>query len=536
MPYAFTPYFILSLTDQLNDIINSLGGFGPEAWLSVSFCALLLAELLLLRSNRVRARRLLAGLSVAVVLVAGVWAGLSTTRGFLFMHLLFVDNQAIFMQVVIALSAVFVLLYEFLSFRRQEESQSFPLREVQIPPASDRVAGAMTKPTLPLEWYSLLVAMTLGLFLMTISVNMLSIYLSIELVSICSYLLTALTADRKASEGGIKYLLFGAISSAIMLYGMSLLYGMTGTLDLTANAFISGLSGQDAPVVAVAMLLTLAGLLFKIAGVPFHVWTPDAYEAAPVPVAAFFSIAPKAAGILVLMRIVTALPAESAGSDVTATVLQTPLAVLALAGILIGNLSALRQTDAKRLLAYSTIAHAGFLLVGVVALTDAGFQAVLFYAGTYLFISLAAFFLIDLLARSNDSDLTISHFAGLGPKQPLLAIALTVVMLALTGLPPTVGFTAKLLAFSALYEAYQQTGNGWLLALFGLGLLNALISLVYYLKIPFLLFFRPVPPQFEPRDAVRLPKPAVYLTLALVVPVVGLFLKPDLLLRFLTGW
>ena len=171
--------------------------------------------------------------------------------------------------------------------------------------------------------------------------------------------------------------------------------------------------------------------------------------------------------------------------------LQTPLAVLALAGILIGNLSALRQTDAKRLLAYSTIAHAGFLLVGVVALTNAGFQAVLFYVGTYLFISLAAFFLIDLLARSQGQDLTIRNFAGLGPKQPLLAIAVTVVMLALTGLPPTVGFTAKLLSFSALYDAWQQTGNAWLLALFGLGLLNALISLVYYLKIPFLLFFRP---------------------------------------------
>lgn len=479
----------------------------------MSFCALLLAELVLLRSNR--ARQLLAGLSVVVVLVAGVWAGLSSVRGFLFMHLLFVDNQAIFMQVVVALSAVFVLLYEFLSW-----------------PQPSRLAGSTR---LPPEWYSLLIAMTLGLFLMTISVNMLSVYLSIELVSICSYLLTALTADRKASEGGIKYLLFGAISSAIMLYGMSLLYGMTGTLDLTADAFGTELAGQDASVVAVAMLLTLAGLLFKLAGVPFHVWTPDAYEAAPVPVAAFFSVAPKAAGVLVLLRIVTALPMESTSGAVTATVVQTPLAVLALAGILIGNLSALRQTDAKRLLAYSTIAHAGFLLVGVVALNEAGFEAVLFYAGTYLFISLAAFFLVDLLARSNNTDLTIKNFAGLGPRQPLLAVALTVMMLALTGLPPTVGFTAKLLSFSALYDAYQQTGDNWLLALFGLGLLNALISLVYYLKIPFLLFFRPsAAPEQHP--AVSLPKPAIYLAIALTVPVVGLFLKPDLLLRLLTGW
>lgn len=503
---------ILSLTDQLNDIINSLGGFGPEVWLSASFCVLLIAELIVLRSSRTQVRRLLAGLSVGSVLIAGIWAALLPTRGFLFMHLLFVDNQALFIQVLIALSAVFVLIYEFLTFERPEEAE-------------------LSK--LPIEWYALLVAMTLGLFLMSMSVNMLSVYLSIELVSICSYLLTALTANRKASEGGIKYLLFGAISSAIMLYGMSLLYGMTGTLDITANSFGAELAGQDSAVVAVALLLTMAGLLFKLAGVPFHIWTPDAYEAAPVPVAAFFSVGPKAAAVLVLMRVVTALPVESPLGGATVMVVQTPLAVLALAGILIGNLSALRQTDAKRLLAYSTIAHAGFLLVGVVALSDAGFEAVLFYIGTYLFISLAAFFLIDLLAQSNGSDLTIKNFAGLGPKQPVLSIALTVVMLALTGLPPTVGFTAKLLSFSALYEAYQRSGDGWLLALFVLGLLNALISLVYYLKIPFLLFFRSPATQQEP---IPLPRAAVWLSIGLTVPVIGLFLKPDLLLRWLTGW
>lgn len=504
------------LTDQLTNILRSLGGFGPEVWLSVAFCALLVAELLLLRSDRRKARQVLAGLSIGVVLGAGIWAVLLPERGFLFLRLLFLDNQAIYFQVVIALSAVLVLLYEVLNPHPRGEGPG--VRQ------------------LPLEWYAILVAMTLGLFLMTMSVNLLSIYLSIELVSICSYLLTALTADRKASEGGIKYLLFGAISSAIMLYGMSFLYGMTGTLDLTAEAFGAELARQDAAVVAVVVLLTLAGLLFKLAGVPFHVWTPDAYEAAPVPVAAFFSVAPKAAAVLVLMRIVTALPVESSGGGATATALQTPLAVLALAGILIGNLSALRQTDAKRLLAYSTIAHAGFLLVGVVALNEAGFEAVLFYASTYMFISLAAFFLIDLLAQVNNTTLAISDFAGLGAKQPLLAVALTIVMLALTGLPPTVGFTAKLLSFSALYDAYQQRPDPWLLALFALGLLNALISLFYYLKIPFLLFFRPAPVKAESGKERKPSRAAVWLAVGLVVPVVGLFLKPDWLLAMLASW
>ena len=542
----------MTLTDQLNNILRSLGGFGPELWLSAAFCGLLLAELLLLRSDRRQARRFLAAMSILAVGVASVWAVLTPVRGFLFMRLLFVDNQAIYFQVVIALGAVFVLLYEVFTSPQPLSHGEGLMPDADVAPllflrrrglgrSECRTTDDSVRSGLPLEWYSILVAMTLGLFLMTLSVNLLSVYLSIELVSICSYLLTALTADRKASEGGIKYLLFGAVSSAVMLYGMSLLYGMTGTLDLTADAFGAELGRQDAAVATVAVLLTLAGLLFKLAGVPFHVWTPDAYEAAPVPVAAFFSVAPKAAAVLVLMRIVTALPIETAGAGATsdgatAFGLQTPLAVLALAGILIGNLSALRQTDAKRLLAYSTIAHAGFLLVGVAALSEAGFEAVLFYAGTYLFMSLAAFFLIDLLARSQSSTLIISEFAGLGPKQPLLSVALTIIMLALTGLPPTVGFTAKLLSFSALYGAYQRSADPWLLALFVLGLLNALISLVYYLKIPFLLFFRPTPVRAEPLAEVRLPAAAVWLSVGLVVPVVGLFLKPDWLLSLIAGW
>ena len=170
------------------------------------------------------------------------------------------------------------------------------------------------------------------------------------------------------------------------------------------------------------------------------------------------------------------------------------------------------------------------------ALSEAGFEAVLFYAGTYLFISLAAFFLIDLLARSNGTTLEISQFAGLGPKQPLLSVALTIAMLALTGLPPTVGFTAKLLSFSALYEAYQRSGNPWLLTLFALGLLNALISLVYYLKIPFLLFFRPTPIYTEPVVNAKLPTAAIWLAVVLVVPIVGLFLKPDWILALIASW
>lgn len=520
----------MPLIDQLNDLLSSLGGFGPILWLSFAFCALLIAELILARTtSSAQKRKWLAIVTILALGITTYWTVASSTRGFLFLHLLFVDNQAIFLQLLIALAGIFVVLYELIT-------------------TSDHVVTSTTSSArserLPVEWYSILLAMLIGLFLMTISVNLLSIYLSIELVSICSYLLTALTAERKASEGGLKYLLFGAVSSAIMLYGMSLLYGITGTLDLTTEAFGMELAHQDSAVVIVAMLLTLAGLLFKLAGVPFHIWTPDAYEAAPIPVAAFFSVAPKAAAILVLMRLVTVLPAELSTADMilgaSTASLQTPLAVLALAGILIGNLSALRQTNAKRLLAYSTIAHAGFLLVGVVAFNQAGFEAVFFYISTYLFISLAAFFLIDLLARRVGQEeaidpFTLSRLAGLGARFPFIAVALTVVMLALTGLPPTVGFTAKLLAFSALFDAYQHSSDNWLLALFVLGLLNALISLVYYLKIPFLLFFRATP-ESSRIDTSDLPVSVILLTLVLVIPIIGLFVKPDWLLNVMASW
>lgn len=489
----------MSLTDQLQDILNSLGGFGPEAWLAFAFCALLLAELVLVRrGDDVKARQWLSAQTLLALLLAGGLALMQESRGSLFQSLLFLDNQAVFFKVVVVLGAISVVLWETGDHRAVRR--------------------------LPTEWYAILVGMVLGLFLLTMAVNLLAVYLAIELVSISSYLLTGLAADRKASEGGLKYLLFGAVSSAVMLYGMSLLYGMTGTLDITSTVFGIELA-KNGTVALVALLLTIAGVLFKLSAVPFHIWTPDAYEAAPIPVAAFFSIGPKAAALLLLMRLLTALPI----GDV-----QTPLAVVALAGILIGNLSALRQTDAKRLLAYSTIAQAGFLLVGVIAMSKAGFDAATFYAATYLFITLAAFFLIDALAPAGTSgSFRIADFAGRYKASLLLAVCLVVVALALTGLPPTVGFTAKLLSFTALFGAYQTTGNPWLLWLFGLGLINAVISLFYYLKIPFLLFFRPLANVPGADVPVRLTA-LQWIALALVVPpVVLLFLKPDWLLQLI---
>lgn len=494
----------MPLTDQLQNILDSLSGFGPVVWLSMAFSIGLVLDLFFAaRFGAEKGRRWQAGFTVLSLVIALVWSAMTHERGFLFLHLLFIDTQAVFVQVLVALAAVLVIAYDY--FTTSPSAPSSP---------SSQPVGT--------PHYHLILGLTIGLFLLTESVNLLAIYLSLELVSVSSYLLTALSRSRRASEGGIKYLLFGAISSAVMLYGMSFLYGLTGTLDITSTAFGVELARNSGFVVVTVSLLTLSGFLFKLSLVPFHVWTPDAYDAAPLPIAALFSIAPKAAALLALMRLLTALPSEQFVD------IQTPLAVIALASITLGNLSALWQTDAKRLLAYSTIAHAGFVLVGVVAFSEAGFEAALFYIATYLPITLAAFFLIDLLSRHNGGSLAMADFAGLGSQYPLLAVSLTVVMLALVGLPPTVGFTAKFVAFSALYNAYEATNNGWLLALFALGLLNAVISLAYYLKIPFLLYFRPAPANFP---IARLSPAAMGLAIILAALVVLLFFVPSGLLN-----
>ncbi|MGA0557737.1 NADH-quinone oxidoreductase subunit N [Larkinella sp. VNQ87] len=504
----------MQLLDQLNDSILSLSGFWPEIALLVAIGIIVLTDLVFMPRSEdrlsvatpgvflpanagaaTRNRTIQYGLSLLAVLVTGAFVigqG-SLEKGYLFNSVLLLDNQAVFYKFVVTLAAGFAILHAW---------------------------TVRPKTAIPLDWLPLLLSLLLGLYLMAMSVNLLTIYLSIELVSISSYLLTALSTSRKASEGGLKYLLFGAVSSALMLYGMSLLYGLTGTLALPDT--LDQLSRNDSLVIYVAGFLTLAGILFKLSLVPFHVWTPDAYEAAPTPVVAFFSVGPKAAALLVLMRVLTILPAG----------FQTPLAVIALASITFGNLSALWQTDAKRLLAYSSIAHAGFLLVGVVAFNETGFEAATFYVATYVFINMAAFLLIDLLNQQQDENLTIQKFSGLGTRLPFLSAALTVVMIALTGLPPTVGFTAKLLAFSSLLEAYQTGGNPWLLALFGIGLLNAVVSLFFYLRIPFLLYFRPASTTDLPHKTT--PLSPLILASVLTLAVLLLFFKPDWVLRWIT--
>ena len=341
------------------------------------------------------------------------------------------------------------------------------------------------------EYHTLLLSLLLGAMLMSMTTNFLFIYLSIELVSISSYILTNFSFSRKSAEAGIKYLLFGAVASAVMLFGISLIYGFTGTLNFASASFQFSLLSLniDAVALLVAGFMTLAGFLFKISAVPFHVWAPDVYESAPIPVVAFFSVVPKLAGLAILIRFLQYFHESSILFVSVHFDWQLVLAVLAGLSMFVGNLAAVWQDNARRMLAYSSIAHTGFLLSGVLAYSSLGIKSVIFYASIYLLMNFAAFILVKILYGKTGNE-SIRSWSGLGKKVPYLGAAMVVVMIALTGLPPTAGFTAKLLVFTSLWEAYQGSGNAVLGYLLLSGVVNTVIALFYYLKIPYFMYFR----------------------------------------------
>ena len=320
------------------------------------------------------------------------------------------------------------------------------------------------------EFYLLMIVSTLGMSLMAASADLIMLYLAIETTSIPLYVLAGFkTRDQKSVELGIKYLLFGAMTSAVMLFGFSFLYGFSGSTDLYTIVQVFSM-GQIPPLlVSVVMMLVLVGIFFKISAAPFHFWAPDVYEGAPTPVAGFLSTASKAAGFAVLVRLLlVAFPAFE-------PVWGPLLAIIATGSMLIGNLLALAQKNIKRLLAYSSIAQAGYILIGVVTGSQLGITGSVYYLMAYLLTNLAAFGVVTIAGRALGSD-EISAYAGLSRRSQGLSLALLISLLSLAGIPPFAGFIGKLLVFGA---AIQQ---GWVwLAL--VGIVNSVIGLYYYLTV-----------------------------------------------------
>ena len=320
------------------------------------------------------------------------------------------------------------------------------------------------------EYYALLLVTTMGMTLMASSADLIMLYLSIETTSIPLYILAGfLKGDDKSTESGLKYFLFGALTSTVMLYGFSLLYGFTGETNLYFLAEAIRSAQVSPAVLGAVAVLVLVGFGFKVAAVPFHFWTPDVYEGAPTPITAYISTASKAAGFAVLVRVmVLAFPGiEGFWAAV--------LAAMSAATMTLGNVLAITQRNIKRLLAYSSIAHAGYALIGLVALSGFGAASLMFYLLAYVVTNLAAFAVVILFARSAGSE-QIADYAGLSRRSPWLALALLVAFLSLAGMPPLAGFVAKVYVFAAAVES----GLIWLAFA---GVLNAIVGMYYYLTV-----------------------------------------------------
>ena len=326
------------------------------------------------------------------------------------------------------------------------------------------------------EYYALILFSAGGLMLMASTGELISIYVALELSSISLYALVSFLKDSKSSEAGLKYMILGAISSAVLLFGMAFVYGLTGTTHLEqiadkVSALVS--SGQlwDSPALILGMILMVAGFGFKIASVPFQMWVPDVYEGAPTPITAYLSVASKAAGFAVILRVFYTAFGIPLLSDNWAMV----FAVLGAISMTIGNVVALAQTNIKRMLGYSSIAHAGYLMVGLAAVSSLGRSGILFFLATYALANLGAFIAIIAISNKTGSD-EISDYTGMARRSPVLALVLAFCLISLIGIPPTGGFIAKIYIFNA---AIQQD----LLWLVIIAVLNSVISAYYYLRV-----------------------------------------------------
>jgi NADH-quinone oxidoreductase subunit N len=342
----------------------------------------------------------------------------------------------------------------------------------------------------PGDLYLLLPGVLLGLNLMAMSSGLLMIYLSIEMISIVSYLMVGYVSDSpKQSEAAMKYALFGGVCSAIMLYGISLLYAFTGTLILSDPAFMNGLSEMPPAAVAIAVILVLVGIGFKLSFVPLHFWSPDVYEGAPLPVTAFLSTGPKLAGFAILLRFLDPYYAFQASSQTVVFDFMPVLSLIGISSMIAGNFAAVWQNNVKRMLAYSSIGHTGLLMMAVVVHSANGVKALLFYLMMYAIMNMAAFIFAAKIEEGTGA-IHISDYKGLGKKFTLEMVCFVVILMSLTGLPPLAGFMGKVLIFTAAIEHYSATSSVWLLMLLIVAAITTVVSLFYYLKIPLNAFLR----------------------------------------------
>src|SRR5690554_371955 len=440
------------------NFINNLQYIKPEIAITSVIFLIVLVDLIWQKNKSALPWLSLAGLIVASVYVIEQF-GMSATAFIANgkMGMVTADPFGAFFKLLVILSSALIVF--------------FSLSSNEVKAALDRHG----------EYYTLIFGMILGMFFMISASDLILVYLSLELVSLSSYILAGFTKQSlRNSEASLKYVIYGSVASGIMLFGISIIYGMTGTTNLyMINNFLQ--TSQSAGFVFwIACVLIFSGIGYKISAAPFHFWTPDVYEGAPITITAYLSIASKAAGFALLIRFIKITFIESVDVSGYWTLLNSIdwksfLILISILTMTLGNFAALWQSNMKRLLAYSSIAHAGYLLLGLAVLSDQGLTAILIYFAVYAFMNLGAFFVVMLIANKLGSE-EIDDYKGLGYRMPWLGFSIAVFLISLTGLPPTAGFIAKLYLFIALVDANM-------IAVAVIALLNTVVSLYYYIKV-----------------------------------------------------
>jgi NADH-quinone oxidoreductase subunit N len=491
------------LKAPLKYIFDSIQFLKPEIAIAISLIVLVTVDLILGKKNK----QILPFIAIAGLLIAGFliiqqfgissFASVQNNAGNY--GLVAIDAFGNYFKLIIILSSIFIIL--------------FSIASSEIKNAFDRHG----------EYYSLIFGMILGMMFMISSADLILIYLSIELVSLSSYVLAGFTKQSlRNSEASLKYIIYGGVSSGIMLFGISILYGIMGTTNLYAiNTILQNGAFQPLALI-ISCILIFTGFGFKISAAPFHFWTPDVYEGAPIAITAYLSIASKAAGFALLIRFIKITFIQSVDATGYWQLLniidwKSFLIMISILTMTLGNFSALWQDNLKRMLAYSSIAHAGYILLGLAVLSDQGIIAILIYFLVYLFMNLGAFFVVMLIANRIGSE-EIDEYDGLGYTTPLLAVSLGVFLVSLTGLPPTAGFIGKLYLFIALVDAKM-------IVVAVIALLNTVVSLYYYIRVLKHMFL--AKPKIEgDKITINLADTVVLLALLIPIFVFGLYFTP----------
>jgi NADH-quinone oxidoreductase subunit N len=475
--------------------LASLSYFWPELILFGTILSISMLDLLV-RNGRALASVAILGCAASLLATIDLY---SAQPGWLFYRMIVLDNFALFFKVV-ALAAIILTIW-----------MSLGSKEI------DQVHQG--------EYYTLLLTCGLGMMFMASSSNLLTAYLSLEMVSLTSYVLTGfLPHSRRSSEAALKYLIYGGVASGTMIYGMSWIFGMTGSLDYGAIQGALAQNQVNKVALFMAFVFIMAGFGYKIVFVPFHMWSPDVYQGAPTPFTAFLSVASNAAGIAIMIRFffpgVSNMGAD--GQWTTAAGVEWPhvLLFVSMLTMTVGNLSALIQKNLKRMLAYSGIAHAGYMLMGLAVLTNDGLQAILFYVVVYLIMNLGAFLVVIMIANATGNE-DIDSYRGLAWRGAVVpAVCLAVFLFSLTGLPPFAGFIGKFFLFAAVLKA-----GGVFVILALVAVANSVVSLYYYAKVVKVMFLD-TPDPSDKAVAVDGGNVTLLLPLTVLTVVFGIYFYP----------